>query len=235
MNILVTFAIRSEIGVWPKSSETARHVRLVMTGMGMRKPQDELRQALANSDFCIASGLAGGLKTRHQVGSILVARGVRAAGKPTIVTADGGLVDAAVRCSAAPVDFFCTSDGIANSVNERTELAKAADAVDMESFHVLTEARRAGVPAVAIRAISDSPDRRLPVEFGTLIDERGDMAWARLIGGLIRHPLRVGGFVKFGVDTSAAIRNLTSFLDRYVKYLVVKENSLHTPAEQIFG
>jgi nucleoside phosphorylase len=235
MNILVTFAIRSEIGVWPKSSEIARHVRLVMTGMGMRKPQDDLRQALANSDFCIASGLAGSLTVRHQVGSILVARGVRAAGKTTIVTADGGLVDAAVRCNAAPVDFFYTSDGIANSETERAALAQDADAVDMESFHVLTEARRAGVPAVAIRAISDSPDRRLPVEFGTLINERGDMAWARLFGDLIRHPLRVGDFVKFGIDTSAAIRNLTSFLDRYVKFLAGNENSLHTPAEQIFG
>jgi hypothetical protein len=235
MNILVTFAIRSEIGVWPKSSETTPHVRLVMTGMGMKKPKDDLRQALAKSDFCIASGLAGSLNMHHKVGSIVVARGVRAAGKTTIVTADGGLVDAAVRCSATPVDFFYTSDGITNSTNERAELAKAADAVDMESFHVLTEARRAGVPAVAIRAISDSPDRRLPVEFGTLINERGDMAWARLIGDLIRHPLRVGDFVKFGIDTSAAIRNLTSFLDRYVKFLVVNEHSFHAPADQIFG
>jgi nucleoside phosphorylase len=235
MNILVTFAIRSEIGVWPKSSETARHVRVVMTGMGMRKPQDELRQALANSDFCIASGLAGSLNRRHKVGSIVVARGIRAAGKTTIVTADGGLIDAAVRCSATPVDFLYTSDRIANSLNERAELAKAADAVDMESFHVLTEARRAGVPAVAIRAISDSPDRRLPIDFSKLMNERGDMAWTRLIGELIRHPLRVGDFVKFGMDTSAAIRNLTTFLDRYVKFLAVNKDSFHAPAQQSFG
>lgn len=235
MNILVTFAIRSEIGVWPKSSETGRHVRLIMTGMGMRKPQDELRQALAKSDFCIASGLAGSLNQRHKVGSILVARGIRAAGKTTIVTADGGLVDAAVRCGATPVDFAYTSDRIANSASERAELAKIAEAVDMESFHVLTEARQAGVPAVAIRAISDSPDRRLPVDFGRLINDHGDMAWTRLIGELMRHPLRVGDFVKFGIDSSAAIHNLTSFLDRYVRFLAVNEDSFHTPAEQILG
>jgi hypothetical protein len=235
MNILVTFAIRSEIGVWPQSSETARHVRLVMTGMGMRRPQEELRQALANSDLCIASGLAGSLNKRHKIGSIIVARGVRAAGKTTIVTADGGLIDAAVRCNATPVDFFYTSTSIANSAGERSELAAVADAVDMESFHVLTEARRAGVPAVAIRAISDSPDRMLPVDFNNLVNDRGDMAWMRLIGQLIKHPARLGDFIKFGVGTSAAVRNLTAFLDRYVKFLAVHEDSFRTSAEQIFG
>jgi nucleoside phosphorylase len=235
MNILVTFAIRSEIGVWPQSSETSRHVRLVMTGMGMRRPPEELRAALANSDLCIASGLAGGLSKRHQVGSLLVARGIRSAGKSTIVTADGGLIDAAVRCNATPVNFFYTSNGIVNSASERAELARIADAVDMESFHVLTEARRAGVPAVAIRAVSDTPDHRLPIDFTTIMDDRGQLMWRRLIAEVIKHPGRVGGFVKFGIDSSTAIRNLTTFLDRYVRFLIVNENSFRSTAEHIFG
>jgi nucleoside phosphorylase len=235
MNILVTFAIRSEVGVWPQSSETSRHVRLVMTGMGMRRPPEELREALANSDLCIASGLAGGLSKRHPIGSVLVARGIRAAGKSNIVTTDGGLIDAAVRCNATPVNFFYTSNGIVNAADERAELARIADAADMESFHVLTEARRAGVPAVAIRAVSDTPERRLPMDFSTIMDDRGQLAWRRLIAALIRRPRRVGDFVRFGIDSSAAIRNLTTFLDRYVKFLVVNENSFRSTAEHIFG
>ena len=84
--------------------------------------------------FCIACGLAGALKNQYPVGSVVVARGIKTEAKNTILTSDGGLVDAAVRCGAYPVNFFYTSNTIVNSPSERSRLGEIADAVDMETF-----------------------------------------------------------------------------------------------------
>ena len=234
MKILVTFAVDSEMGTWRQSSEIARDIRFVRTGIGMRRPQTELRGAFASSiDICIASGLAGSLNEQLKVGSVVVARGIKAEGKKTIIPCDGGLIDAAVRCGAQPVDFFYTSQTIANSNAERKRLAETAHAVDMESFHVLNEARGSGIPSVAIRAISDSPDQILPIDFSRTVTAQGDIARLGMIRELVLHPLRLPAFIRFGMGSSAAIRNLTAFLDRYVSFLSLNEIRFHLAAEQI--
>ena len=234
MRILVTFAVQSEIGNWQGPRRFGNDIRFVRTGIGMRRSQDELRQALAGPvDLCIASGLAGSLTYKYPVGSVVVARGIKSEGIESIVSCDGGLIDAAVRCGAQPVDFLYTSPGIANTNADRARLAGIADAVDMESFHVLTEAQRAGVPAVAVRAISDSPERKLPIDFTRMVTRRGQVAWPRMVAELIKHPRRLPAFVRFGIDSSAAIRNLTRFLDRYVGFLGTNETNSRTPAEHL--
>jgi hypothetical protein len=193
--------------------------------MGMRASRQALRKALAMpADFCIASGLAGGLKNQHRVGSIVVARGVRTETNNTILTSDGGLVDAAVRCGANPVGFFFTSSGIVNSISDRSRLGNSADAVDMETFHVLAEARRAGVPAVAVRAISDSPDKPLPLDFSAVLNDRGELRWPSLVMQLLKQPLRLAEFTRFGLASSRAVRNLCRFLDQYVRFLATTES-----------
>jgi hypothetical protein len=217
---------------WRGPSELHENIRVVMTGIGMRRAPGELREALASSvDVCIASGLAGSVKREHRPGTVLVARGVRTGAAKTIIPGDGGLIGAAIRCGARPVDFFHTSANIANSAAERAKVAQAADAVDMESFHVLTEAQRAGVPAVAIRTISDSPERKLPIDFSRAVTDRGELAWIRIIAELLKRPARLSDFVRFGIDSSAAIRNLTGYLDRYVKFLMSNENSYRVAVE----
>jgi hypothetical protein len=234
MKILVTCAVQSEIGAGLGAPDFSSDILIVRTGIGMRRPQDELRKALAGPmDICISSGLAGSLKERYPIGSIVVARGIKSDSKETTVSCDGTLVDAAVRCGATLVDFFFTSTGIANSEAERSHLAGSAEAVDMESFHILTEAQRSAVPAVAIRAISDTPERRLPIDFSRTVTTCGDVAWPRMIGEVIKNPVMIPAFVRFGLDTSAAIRNLTKFLDRYVKFLMMNKASVRIPAEQM--
>ena len=234
MKILVTCAVESEIGAGLGAPDFSDDIFIVRTGIGMRRPQDELRKALTRPvDICISSGLAGSLREQYPVGSIVVARAIKSDSKKTIVPCDGTLIEAAVRCGATPVDFFFTSAGIANSETERSRLAGSAEAVDMESFHILTEAQRSAVPAVAIRAISDTPERRLPIDFSRTVTSCGDVAWPRMIGELVKNPVRIPAFVRFGLDTSAAIRNLTTFLDRYVKFLMMNKASFPIAAEQM--
>ena len=233
MKIVVTFAVASEVASWRRSSRFAREVHVVMTGIGMRRPQRELRELLATPvHFCIACGLAGALKKQHRVGSIVVARGIKTEAKKTILTSDGGLVDAAVRCGAHPVNFLYTANTVVNSPSERSRLGEIADAVDMETFHVLAEARRAGVPAVAVRAISDSRERSLPIDFNRVVTIRGELSWLPMLAEAAKHPRRFAELVRFGIASSNAARNLGRFLDSYVKFLITNE-SIRTPLERV--
>ena len=73
MKILVTFAVRSEMRDWRGPAELTENIQVVLTGIGMRRTPDELRQALSRGvDICIASGLAGSLKREHRIGTITV-------------------------------------------------------------------------------------------------------------------------------------------------------------------
>lgn len=56
-----------------------------------------------------------------------------------------------------------TSPRIAVTKDDRIALAKAgANAVDMESYPILSVAREAGIPAAVLRVVSDTPDTRMP-------------------------------------------------------------------------
>jgi adenosylhomocysteine nucleosidase len=249
MKIVVTFAVRAEFANWRRSGfsqiekakpqvfrmKTAEaEVYALLTGVGMVSSRDELLETLKiRADFCIASGFAGGLKRQYKPGSIVVARTVHTDTNQTILASDGALVAAAVRCGADPVNLFFTSKTIVNATAERLKLAKIADAVDMESYHVLAEARRAGIPAVAVRAISDSPDEPLPIDFDRVLDGRGEVRWLDLLAQLANQPGQLAKFTRFGIHSLGAARNLARFLNRYVKFLATNESvriSLHRVA-----
>src|SRR5262245_48793227 len=109
MNIVLTLATPHECPNWRVLSTSIAGLEIVFTGIGLRRPLDNLRRLLNRADICIATGLAGGLKEHYEVGSVLVARGVRSESNKTILTSDGALVDHAARNGAKAVEFFCTS------------------------------------------------------------------------------------------------------------------------------
>ncbi len=225
MNIVLTLATPRECPNWQRlllSSSPRARLDVVFTGIGMRRPFDDLRRRLnLPADLCIVAGLAGGLKNRHPVGAVLVARGIKTESSKTILTSDGALIDHAARQGATPVDFFYTSKTIVNSTAERSRLESIADAVDMESFAVFAEARRAGVPAVAIRVISDTPASPLPLNFERTVDDKGDLRWFAMAVEIAKQPARIGALMRFGVRSSHARRSLADFLTGYLQSLPV--------------
>jgi len=89
----------------------------------------------------------------------------------------------------------------------------------MESFPILAEAHRAGVPVVAIKAISDSAERALPMDFNRFVSEQGELAWLPMLAAVAAQPLRLADFVRFGIKSFYTAHTMTRFLDRYVKSL----------------
>src|SRR6202022_28387 len=181
MNILVTFAVEAEFAPWRKRRKFQRlpgdwprfeaqfggaRVRAVLTGMGQMHALEAARRVLSDRPaICISTGQAGALRSGYRPGDVLAARLVSEVGEPVAVASHPELLTTAVDCGARQVERFATSRTLVARAEEKLQLGRQAEAVEMESYTILAEAARYGVPAVAVRAIGDTADFDMPYDF----------------------------------------------------------------------
>ena len=231
MKIIVTFAVQAEFAPWRRMrnfkrigesafvmQDGATEVYALITGIGARKFH------LPTADICLVSGVAGSLKAQHRIGDILVAKALKRESGDTSMTSDESLVRTATQCGATPVDFFFTAGAIISSPSEKSRLGQIADAVDMESYPIMAEAQQRGIPAVAIRAISDTADQNMPLDFSRAISEDGKIDWLPALSQVAASPSCLPRLMRFGLDSSRAARKLAYFLDRYLECLTSEAN-----------
>src|ERR1700691_3413206 len=191
MKILVTFAVQAEFAPWQRRRSFRRvpgewpvfesefggaKVRAILTGMGQSHALDAVRRVLPERpDICISTGLAGSLRSGYRPGDILAARLVSEVGEPVAVASHRELLAVAVDCGARQIERMATSRTLVAQAERKRQWGSQADAVDMESYTILAEAARCGVPAVAIRAISDTDDFDMPYDFQKARDARGQI------------------------------------------------------------
>lgn len=238
MSIIVTFAVRSEFAPLRRlrnferlsdsgapmylANDSGSQVYVVLTGVAARSA-DTLRKLLEQpADICVVAGLAGSLKPEHALGTVLVAKTIKRENADEVMTSEDSLVNVAAQCGATMVESFLTAEAVVTSAWEKHRLGNRADAVEMESFHLMAEARRHGVPAVAVRAVSDGPDQDLPLDFNRTINADGGFALLPALSQVISAPSRLPQLVRFGLETSKAARNLAHFLDRYLRCLTAR-------------
>jgi hypothetical protein len=89
----------------------------------------------------------------------------------------------------------------------------------METADVLFEAAALGARTIAIRAISDSVEEDLPMDFNRVVTGNGDVSIPRVLGQIARHPAALPALVKFGKQSRAAAEKLAAFLDCYLESL----------------
>ena len=236
IRIVVTFAVQQEFAPWRRIREFIRvrssevpiyftdcggaEVKVLITGVGTRNAHAELRRMLTQpTDACVVCGLAGSLKRQHPVGTILAAKAIKRNNTERVMSSEDCLVKIAAQHGATPVDFFYTSDSVVGSASEKLRLGEFADAVDMESFQVMTQASLHGVPAVAVRAVSDPMNRDVPFDFNRAIDEHGEIDWLPVLAQVAGTPWRLPQMIRFGFESSRASRNLARFLERYLNCL----------------
>jgi adenosylhomocysteine nucleosidase len=250
MRILVTFALASEFAPWKRMRAWSATrvgqrgaftvkvdgviVTVALTGVGRGHARatatDFFEWSGGEFDVCVTSGLAGALKSDYAVGDVLVTNGVkashdaRAAGEWCATE----LVNSAARVGAHCVPWFVTASRAVNTADEKRELSACADAVEMESFEVLSAARVAGVPAVAIRAISDAADEDLPLDMNRVFGDDGQVSVPRVLGQVVQRPGAIPGLVRLGSHSKKAAESLARFLDSYVKELSSNWQQLET-------
>jgi adenosylhomocysteine nucleosidase len=232
MKILVTFAVDAEFAPWRAlrafrrvaaepvpmfASESPDGIlRVALTGMGPAAASRAAEWLFAEPyDLCVTSGLAGGLKRQYRAGQVLVARAVREARTGRELVCDAATLETARRSGARPVARFLTREDVVQSAGEKSALGMDADAVEMESYIILERAARAGIPAAAIRAVSDPVETNLPLDFNRVVDGRGQIRAGALLRQVARQPQRVPALVRLGVESRRAAVRLAGFLERF--------------------
>jgi hypothetical protein len=107
-------------------------------------------------------------------------------------------------------------------VQDKTALKDFADAVEMESFEVLAEAFAWMNEGIAVRAVSDTADEDLPLDFDQVVTNEGELSMTRLAGQIVRQPSAIPGLIRLGKRSGEAAKRLADFLDAYVAALAGK-------------
>jgi nucleoside phosphorylase len=243
MRVLVTFAIDAEFAPWralrafKKARINSGHwsgglevqetqigdcaVWVFLTGIGIKALDFGLVSCLkdAGLSLVVSSGLAGSLKTEYIPEDIVVPRRVGDLRDASGIPATAGLVLLAKRRGAKVVDTLLTADHIVETREEKHRLAVFADVVDMESRHVMSGFTSENLPVATIRAISDSSEEDLPIDFAKCLTPRGRIKRGAFLKELVGHPAKLVQLVRFGRQSRNASKGLAVFLDGFIEAL----------------
>jgi adenosylhomocysteine nucleosidase len=258
VRILVTFAIENEFAPWrsirefksAKLGDVDAHLAgfnsveltVVLTGVGARRAamatSEIIRSEYGPFDCCISSGLAGGLRDNYRIGEVLAARSVfsespRADGSSQSLPSSGALLSFAAERGATIAEQFYSADHIVSAAAEKQLLGQSYDAVEMESFEVLHESQAAGVPALAVRAISDLSAEDLPIDMSQVFTDEGQVSIPRVLGQVALRPQSLPGLIRLGKNSSIAAESLVRFLDVYVVALAGRVAQLETKSSVV--
>jgi adenosylhomocysteine nucleosidase len=253
VRILVAFAMADEFAPWRRLRDfrpsepgaieayTAEiggaEVAVVLTGVGPQRAAAAAASAMRGNPSsigcCISSGVAGALRAEYGIGRILAARGVISEAVPRANSAASlecsePLISFAADCGATVVSRFYSAGRIISTAEDKKHLATSADAVEMESFAILRQAREAAIPAVAIRAVSDVATEDLPLDMNDILSRDGEVSMPRVLGQVALHPFAVPGLLRFARSGRQAAASLARFLDRYVGVVAEHSGALET-------
>jgi nucleoside phosphorylase len=239
MRVLVTFAVEAEFAPWRKrhpfishaievphrdfdgvyytTEIDGCHVEVYLTGIGWTLPEYGLRKLVAaKPDVCISSGLAGGLKPGFGKGDVIAARTVGSLNDGGKVGSTLELVQIAEECGAKPADICITSRHILGQAQFKRAMGLFGDIVEMESFKIMTMATGPQIRTITVRAISDTVDEDMPLDFSRVLDRSGKVRVGQLALQLARYPHKIPALIRFGRDSQQAAVRLADFLDRYL-------------------
>ena len=250
MKVLVTFAVDAEFAPW-RALREFRKVRInekhysggvdvyettvgdstvwvLLTGIGIKSFDFKAASCLMDAGVAaiISAGLAGSLKQEYVPEEIIVPRRIGNLQDATGTAATAGLLMLAEEMNAKVVGALITVDHIVETAEEKKRLSIFAEAVDMESFHVMAGFESNKIPSVTIRAISDAYNEDLPLDFAKCLTPQGAVKPGAMLGQLFKNPTKIPALILFGQQSKAAARKLALFLDGFVKSLTPEQLKL---------
>jgi nucleoside phosphorylase len=198
---LVCFAVKEETKFFK-----AANCRLLITGMGQKNATAGLQKELASGQpgLVFTCGFAGGLNPGLSVGDVVFDANDAPAIKEKLIA-----------LGATPGIFHCANK-VAITIAEKKSLrqATAADAVEMESSAIRALCREKKIPAATIRVVSDAADEDLPLDFNALMTPDYRLSMAKLLGKLMREPMKIPQLMEFQKRTVFAARRLGEVLEK---------------------
>jgi hypothetical protein len=87
----------------------------------------------------------------------------------------------------------------------------------MESFDIVKEAAAWGARSAVVRAISDSAQEDLPINFNLTLSDKHRVSVIKVVGELVKNPFALPALLRFGRQSRRAADRLAEFLDEYVQ------------------
>lgn len=193
-------------------------VLLCVSGIGAAAARDASERLIAAGAGALVSwGVAAGLSTGAIAGTVVLTdRVIDVQSAPSerrelLSTASwpdqvAARLPVALRVLRGPI--AATNRVLCTGADKRAAGITGAVAADMETAAVARVAERAGVPWIAIRAISDGPDAVLPSSVVGAVDSTGRVQLGKLAAGLAHHPAELLQLPKVGRGFAAALRSL---------------------------
>lgn len=171
-----------------------RRVVVMPTGDGAERAARGMREFLARHDVSsiVAIGIAGGLSDDLQVGDI-VAAGRVSNGQGVVPAPDSGLLArveglAGLRRGEVHSHAEIAVDPVAKQRLWEQTGRNVASVVDLESASFARQAAANGLPYLVLRAVSDSHDEALPLDFNRFRKPDGSSDRGRVLRFAVRHP-----------------------------------------------
>jgi nucleoside phosphorylase len=180
----VCFAVPEESGPFAERIQDLEGVKLLVTGMGPANATRSFFGALNEDrpDCVFTCGFAGGLEPALERGTVLFETSDRFPYAGKLMTA-----------GARRGRFVCT-DRVISTVEMKEELRRSsgADAVEMESDHIMRECGRHDIPCATVRVILDTADESLPVDFNELMTDNQKLNYGKLAMRIAMKPRLIG-------------------------------------------
>jgi|SRR5579883_125089 nucleoside phosphorylase len=252
MRVLVTFAVEAEFAAWRKlrrfnlldfrglklrkTKIGDTEVLVLITGVGSQAAAQAMDLMLGMADgnqyfdVCISSGLAGALCETLNVGDVIAPRELLAEMQGPERESDRMQVDVTLRQRAlqnGAKDANClfTTDRILLKAGQKKSCASRAQSVDMESFEIVKQATAWGARSLVIRAISDSANEDLPIDFNRTLSSKNDVSIGRVLGEVLRNPFALPALIRFGKQSRRAGARLADFLDAFLQGIASTQSS----------
>jgi adenosylhomocysteine nucleosidase len=182
---------------------------------GLPHRAEALARVLADggAEALVSLGIAGGLDPVLKPGAVVIGDGVRGPGWSEACDASWveRLRSLLPRCSSG---WIWAAETAASTVSDKQRLYQdsGAVAVDLESGAVARVAAERGLPFAIIRTVADPAERGLPVSALVGLDQEGNARPLAVITALARRPGDLGGLIRVGLDSKAALSALRDAL-----------------------
>jgi adenosylhomocysteine nucleosidase len=208
--LLVTFAIPVEARPFQRRlPQSDPQIHLAITGIGRRNAEVAIRKALSQFSpaLVLSCGFAGALDPALESGMVLFE-----------ADAEFALTDA-LRSAGARAGRFHCADRIIGSTQAKRTLRQqtGADAVEMESAAIRTICAGAGIPSATVRAISDTANETLPLDFNRYLDDMNRLRFAKMAAAIAFSPSRLRASLQLQRQARQAATNLADTLLRIIQ------------------
>jgi adenosylhomocysteine nucleosidase len=205
---IVCFAVKEEAKFFRPLAASLPNVKIVLTGMGQRNAETTFRAVLGGPrpELVLTCGFAGGLNPVLTSGTVIFS-----------TDDEPGLETALLKAGAKSARFHCSSR-VATTAAEKRRLysSTGADAVEMESQHILAICRERKLPCAIVRVILDTVEEDLPLDFNSLMTADQRMDFRKLAMALVRAPGKVPVLIGLQKQTNSAARRLAEALEVFL-------------------